>query len=247
MTLRMSRKHRGMRKLFILVLVVIMVITGAFAQQFNNEWIDYNKTYYKFKIGETGLYRIPQATLAGAGLANTPASQFKLFRNGQEVPLYIPGASGPLSATGYIEFWGEQNDGRADKMLYRDPASQHSDKWSLQTDTAVYFLLVNPGNNFRLTQVPNEVASNTLPAEPFFMHTTGTHFRDRMNPGFAQTVGEYVYSSSYERGEFWSTQEIYPGTPRSDVQNNLFVHTGGRMLRSNLDLQEMLSIQDRSG
>ncbi|MEJ7739953.1 MAG: C25 family cysteine peptidase [Chitinophagaceae bacterium] len=216
-----------MRKLFILVLVVIMVITGAFAQQFNNEWIDYNKTYYKFKIGETGLYRIPQATLAGAGLANTPASQFKLFRNGQEVPLYIPGASGPLSATGYIEFWGEQNDGRADKMLYRDPASQHSDKWSLQTDTAVYFLLVNPGNNFRLTQVPNEVASNTLPAEPFFMHTTGTHFRDRMNPGFAQTVGEYVYSSSYERGEFWSTQEIYPGTPRSDVQNNLFVHTGG--------------------
>ena len=40
--------------------------------QFNNEWIDYSKTYYKFKVGKDSLYRITQSTLSVAGLGNIP-------------------------------------------------------------------------------------------------------------------------------------------------------------------------------
>src|SRR5689334_13265092 len=77
----------GMKKLFTFFLLLMGI--GAVAQPFGNEWIDYSKTYYKFKIGSNGLVRIPQSTLAAAGLGGVPAEQFQLFRNGQEVPIYV--------------------------------------------------------------------------------------------------------------------------------------------------------------
>src|SRR3982074_888204 len=127
-----------MKKIFTILL--LLMSCRIYAQTYNNEWIDFSKTYYKFKVGADGLYRIPQSVLAGAGLGNTPAEYFQLFRNGVEVPIYTSLPSGILGAGDYIEFWGQMNDGKADKALYRNPNYQHTDKWSLQTDTAVYFL-----------------------------------------------------------------------------------------------------------
>ena len=126
-----------MKKLFTLILLLYGFC--SYAQLYNNEWIDFSKTYYKFKTDRTGLLRIPQATLAGIGLGATPSEQLKLWRNGQEVPLYSSIPSGILPSDGYIEFWAQANDGKADRPLYRDPAYQHTDKISLQSDTAVYF------------------------------------------------------------------------------------------------------------
>src|SRR4051812_44439404 len=100
------------------------------AQVYNNEWIDYSKTYYKFKVGVTGLYRIPQSLLASSGMGSTPAEYFQLWRNGAQVPLYITTSSGQLSGSDYIEFWAEANDGKPDKPLYRDPSYQICDKYS---------------------------------------------------------------------------------------------------------------------
>src|SRR5215216_4155234 len=104
-------------------LLFLCICSGFFskAQVYNNEWIDYSKTYYKFKVGTNGLYRISQAALNSLGIGNTPAQDFQLWRNGQEVPLYTSVAAGPLTAADYIEFWGEMNDGKPDKVLYRDP------------------------------------------------------------------------------------------------------------------------------
>ena len=36
-----------------LVMLIMLLSSKSFAQ-FNNEWIDFSKTYYKFKVGETG-------------------------------------------------------------------------------------------------------------------------------------------------------------------------------------------------
>ncbi|MBC7903958.1 MAG: hypothetical protein H7Y27_11070 [Gemmatimonadaceae bacterium] len=214
-----------MRKLFTLILI-ISAATG-YAQQFNNEWIDPNKTYYKFKSPRTGLFRISQAAINSIGLGATPVNHFKLFRNGREVALYTSVNSGALPANGYIEFWGERNDGKPDRVMYRDPNYQHHEKYSLQTDTVVYFLTVHTTSaNLRFTEVANDVAGNALPAETYFMHTLGRYFHERINPGFAAPVGEYVYSSSYDVGENWSTNEIYPLAPRQDDQANLFPYLG---------------------
>jgi len=95
-----------MRKIFTLCLILNAAL--AVAQPYNNEWIDYSKTYYKFKITADGLYRIPSSVLAAAGLSAADAKDFQLFRNGQEVPLYTSVSSGPLSSTDYIEFWANE-------------------------------------------------------------------------------------------------------------------------------------------
>ena len=103
-----------MKKIFTIVLLLVSL--GLTAQSYNNEWIDYSKTYYKFKLATTGLYRISQSLLASAGLGGVPAQNFQLFRNGEEVPIYTSVASGPLGGSDYIEFWGKMNDGVPDSV-----------------------------------------------------------------------------------------------------------------------------------
>jgi hypothetical protein len=212
--------------LFALLLTCSLV---AKAQVFNNEWIDYSKTYYKFKVGRNGIVRISQSTLSAAGLSNTPAEHFQLWRHGVQVPIYTSVASGSLPAGGYIEFWGQMNDGRADNQLYRAAFNQLNDKWSLSTDTSTYFLTVNTtvSANLRLATTANNVAGNTLPAEPYFMHTVGRYYREKINAGYAVNVGEYMYSSSYDKGEGWSSLDMGKNASVSATFSNLFVFAGG--------------------
>ncbi|MCE2849238.1 MAG: C25 family cysteine peptidase [Chitinophagaceae bacterium] len=206
-----------------LALFILMIFSSTYLKaQYNNEWIDYNKAYYKFKVGENGLYRIPFSTLQANGLANTPAEHFQLWRNGKEVPLFTSKTVGVLTAADFIEFFGQMNDGKADAVLYKKPEFQLSDKWSLQTDTAAYFLTVNASaSNARVLNALNNTASNTLPIEPYFMHRLERNFKDQLNPGYASIVGIYVYSSSYDNGEGWSSRNVQPGSPLVEQYNNL--------------------------
>lgn len=197
-----------MKKLLLGLLLASGII--AKAQVYNNEWIDYSKTYYKFKTGKTGLYRISQLQLSSAGLGSIPAEYFQLWRNGKQIPIYTSVVSGNLSASDYIEFWGEMNDGKPDRELYRNPNWQLNSKWSLETDTATYFLTVNTNaaSNLRLQTTANNVTGTSLSADAYFIYTAGKYFRDKINPGYAVNVGEYLYSSSYDKGEGWSSADI---------------------------------------
>ncbi|HEX8678043.1 MAG TPA: hypothetical protein VF700_12540, partial [Segetibacter sp.] len=69
-------------KKFLVFIFLILATQVAISQSFYNEWIDYNKTYYKFKVGATGLYRINNNDLNAIGLANESAQNFQLWRNG---------------------------------------------------------------------------------------------------------------------------------------------------------------------
>jgi hypothetical protein len=216
-----------MRKLFFLLLLINATVLVQ-AQNYNNEWIDYSKTYYKFKVGTTGLYRINQATLPAA-IVSTPAQNFQLWRNGVQIPIYTSVAVGALPNDGYIEFWGERNDGLPDKKLYRNVANQLSDKISLQTDTAVFFLTVNTNtvNNLRYTNTVNNVAANTLTPEPFFNYTQRFDFKEQIARGYGENVGERVTSSSYDVGEGWGTRDIYQSSPYVFSASNLYPYTTG--------------------
>lgn len=212
-----------------LLLILSIFYWGyAAAQPFNNEWIDYSKTYYKFKVGATGLYRIPQSVLAAANLGNVDVSHFQLWKNGQEVPIYTSNQSGPLATGGYIEFWGEVNDGKADKSLYRTPEDHINDSKSLFTDTAAYFLTVNPtGNNKRFLPTPNSIPSGAT-AEPYFMHTVGIYPNETIHLGpYGGDVASAAYSSSYEGGEGWTSNEITEtNKTRNFTLSNIFPYKG---------------------
>jgi hypothetical protein len=206
-----------MRKYLIGVVFLCSVVTVS-AQTYNNEWINFSQTYYKFKVGSNGLYRISQPALSAIGLGNTPAQHFQLWRNGKETALYTSVPTGTLGVSDYIEFYGQMNDGLADKQLYKYDSLQMSDKWSLYTDTAAYFLSVNTvGTNKRLLNIANDVAGNILPPETGFTYRLQKFYKNKQNPGYCVDYGELLYSASYETGECWTSNDITPG---SLIDNN---------------------------
>ncbi len=209
-------------------LLPILLFTSLLAQSqvYNNEWINYNRTYYKFKVGATGLHRISQPALASLGIGSTPAEQFQLWRNGQQIPVYTSVQTGPMGGSDYIEFWGEMNDGKPDSVLYKDQDFQLNDKWSLETDTVSFFLTVTPtGGNLRLTPAANNLPA-AIPAEPYFIATVGKYYKDQLNPGYAAVVGEYVYSSAYDQGEGWTSFNLFTGLTKTEGLPYLSTYTG---------------------
>ncbi len=208
-----------MKKFLLTPFVLLLAFTGY--AQLNNSWIDYSKTYYKFKLSKDSLTRIYQPVLAAAGLGSVPAENFQLWRNGKQVRMFTSVPTGVLGTGDFLEFWGEMNDGKPDKNLYRNADYQLCEKFNLHTDTATYFLTVNPGGgNLRYLATANNTAGNTLPADPYFMRRIETHYRNQINRGYAAVIGEYVYSSSYDIGEGWTSDNAAPCCAVSrDLQN----------------------------
>jgi hypothetical protein len=136
------------------------------------------------------------------------ADHFQLWRNGVQVRLYTSVNNAALGPSDYIEFLGEMNDGKPDKPLYRNPDFQMNERFSLETDTAAYFLTVNTaGNNLRFIQSANTAPSTATP-DAYFMRSIDSFYRRVQNRGYANQVGEYVYSSSFDPGEGWSSGDV---------------------------------------
>jgi len=215
-----------MKKNLLIPVFILLSITGY--AQLNNSWIDYGKTYYKFILAKDTLTRIYQPVLAAAGLGSVPAENFQLWCNGKQVRMYTSVPTGVLGSGDFLEFWGEMNDGKPDKNLYRNPAYQMCDKFNLETDTVTYYLTVNPaGGNLRYVTADNNTGGNTLPADPYFMRRIETHYRDQVNRGMAAVIGEYVYSSSYDIGEGWTSNNAAPCCAVSKDLTNMNRYAAG--------------------
>ncbi|MEO7444368.1 MAG: C25 family cysteine peptidase [Ferruginibacter sp.] len=210
------------------LLLAICVLTAFTASaQLNNSWIDYSKTYYKFKLVKDSLTRISYATLQAAGLAAVNADNFQLWRNGKQVRLYTTSQNAPLTSTGYLEFWGEMNDGKPDKELYNVADYQLNERYSLNTDTAAYFLTVNTaGNNLRFAPAPNASPGTATP-EPYFMRKVDFYYNQRLNRGEANFVGQALYSSAYDKGEGYTSNEVFPSYDLAQEFRDLNVYTAG--------------------
>ncbi|WP_132055731.1 putative type IX secretion system sortase PorU2 [Pseudocnuella soli] len=216
-------------KKFLFALLTLCCGMLASAQVYNNEWIDHSKTYYKVKVGRNGLHRISKAELDTVGLGTVPAEHFQVWRNGSEVPIFTSAPTGALPNDGFIEFYGERNDGVPDRALYRRQHYQLNDRISLFTDTAIYFLTVNPtGNNRRIQAQTNDLTGNTLAPLPYFTYTHVQSYNNQLNGGYAVDVEtQYLYSSAYDLGEGYTSANIGTNATNSTALGNLFVATTG--------------------
>ncbi|WP_197492240.1 putative type IX secretion system sortase PorU2 [Arachidicoccus ginsenosidimutans] len=202
------------------------------AQQYNNEWIVYGQSYYKFKLLSDGLYRITGASLSAAGLGSVSGSQLQLWHNGRQVALYVSN-SGTFGSSDYIEFWGMHNDGSTDSALFKRPADQINKAKSLETDSAAYFLTLNTNTSQNLRYTDNGVLSIPPDVRPeaYFMYTVQNNLSGNFNQGPAKDYsGDYVYLSDYQYKTFGAL--LTPGTTVASAFTNLHPYTSGSVTSS---------------
>jgi hypothetical protein len=141
----------------------------------NNQWVlqSSGQLYWKFPVVQTGIYRIDSTTMAQAGVLSAPnfdPRRIRIYRNGNEVPLYINGEQDGIFNSGdYIEFFGQRNDATADRHFFSDTSWMVNRNYSLYTDTSYYFLTITPSfNNSRMSIDPMSHSHHTRRQKPGF-------------------------------------------------------------------------------
>lgn len=85
---------------------------------FGHEWIDANKTYYKLKVAQNGIYKVTheELTLAGFPSGNISGASLKLMNFGQEQAIYV--SDNDFGPGDYFEFYGEKICIGLDSLFY---------------------------------------------------------------------------------------------------------------------------------
>lgn len=220
-----------MKKSFITLLLFFLGLTlSTSAQQtkYNNEWIDFDKTYYKIKVGNNGLHRVHYETLVAAGLPIDPKG-YVLYHHGEETPIYI--CSGPTLQEGdFIEFYGKLNDGCADTELYEKDIYQPNNYHSLFSDSSTYYLTWDDQkSHIRYEDMPNTPFTETLgkaDIEPYFItekvlqpqfsYHTGkpTLIEADYDLELGEKTKNYIHNfADFEQGEGFSSLQLKPSSP----------------------------------
>ncbi|MEZ5047517.1 MAG: C25 family cysteine peptidase [Chitinophagaceae bacterium] len=205
----------------ILFLSIVFFLFGALAQpaqaqQFGNEWINYNQSYLKFGVYKNGLYRIPASALFSAGFPSSlKGENILLIRNGIEIPVFVSNSS-TMQNSDFVEFYGEKADGILDTALYLKREDQLNPSMSLLSDTAYYFISYNSSSSNKRFAPRANTISNPPIKESYFWDKITNDYRNTFASGPSyfgngQTPVIYLNSSQYEKGE---------GFAKSYTQNN---------------------------
>ncbi len=203
---------------FLLLCSLVFFYKMAIAQMWNgrdtlygNEWIRENQSYFKFKVGEDGVYRIGYDVLTAAGIpaAQIEGGRYQLFRLGEETPLYVSSGDSPLGATDFIEFFGRKNRGELDRFLYADPdKEQFNPEYSLYSDSSVYFLTWGNDAGKRVKNLvpsPGDQAQSAVVSEL----TIRQLFLESVSHSLPPLFGSYALHGTYTLGEGFGTSRNF--------------------------------------
>lgn len=191
-----------MKKLLIYILFLLLPLTAR-SQVYGNEWIQYNQSYYKIQVTETGMHRITYAALAASGFPvnSSDPRYFQLYFRGQQQTVYVAGqGDGQFNPGDYIDFFGIRNDGTPDSVLYFQPGWQGNQKVNLYTDTASYFLTT--GSSFGLRFV-TELDNN------FGAWNTSPFYWALVEQGYRSAYNEGAFYSSFQKDARYQSGEGY--------------------------------------
>jgi hypothetical protein len=216
--------------------ILIFVVSNALYSQmvkhnqvyYGNEWIDYNKTYFKIKVAENGIYRISYERLLASGVIESDgdASRLQLFSNGEELPLFISNEAS-MESGDYVEFYGKKNILALDTFLFEDwQSTMKNTEYSFFNDSTAYFITNAPEAYSPLRyQTTIKDFSQTAPnPEPYYLHRELVLFTNfYYQPTFVGSVRFSHFSSS----EGWSRGL------RRDGDNN--ISTSQRNMNAGVD------------
>ncbi|MCB0669609.1 MAG: hypothetical protein KDC80_27480, partial [Saprospiraceae bacterium] len=171
--------------------------------RYGNEWINYDQSYLKIKVGEDGIYRISQEQLieAGVPVSDIDVAEYRLYWIGKEQRLLTSRESGPLQGGDDLLFYGRKNRSEVDRFLFSDPDRQMlNPEYGLTTDTSAYFLTWTPGvpSNVRFHRVENDLSNPGSPL-PWYIHHEKLVFSEAAFKGAINSEG--VRYSTYGEGE----------------------------------------------
>jgi hypothetical protein len=216
-----------MRSVLIALMLVLTAASSMYAQfvvgtdtLYGNEWIQYSQSYYKIKVADDRLVRVPYETMVAAGIpmGTLIGDNFQLFLRGQEVPIYVSNA-GLMGSGDYIEFYGYKNRGELDSLLYVTPKWQANPMFSSYSDTSVYFLTWNSLPHLRVTDVANDISNPPSP-EPYCIYEElkvlnnifhhGPPIGDEYDSFFKNGEG-FAHSLFNDMSHSFSTLNVYSG------------------------------------
>jgi hypothetical protein len=195
-------------RILLFLLVAQLVTIELYAQNYGNEWINFNQKYYAFNVYSTGIHRLDYTTISTSGI---PVSTFQsanvqIFGREREIPLYIhDGGDSYLNPGDYILFYAEQNDGWLDSTLYDQPGDIGNPKYSLYNDTIQYFFTWNNAtNNLRFVQETDVAVTSYAPSNYVLFERYQSNY-NYYNEGEKSAEAS---SSFFTSGEGWGSTPV---------------------------------------
>jgi hypothetical protein len=195
------------------------------AQNFGNEWINYDQSYYDFKVYKEGIYRIDYQTLANSGINTNlfSSANMQLFGREKEQAIFVvDGGDNNFGPGDYFLFYANKNDGWLDSTLYEDPNTIGNPSYSLFNDTIHYFFTWNNStNNKRFVYENDNSFSNYTPA-PFILvkseNTQTVYYNDAQ-------IQNGIKLSVYTPGEGYCSGMMDGGGSTAGVNFPLYFNT----------------------
>ena len=219
----------------------LLLFTTSFAQSgiVSNDWINYDQSYYKMPILQSGIYRITYNELIDGGVPVTTVNpqNIQIFGRGEEQYIYINGESDrKFDAGDYIEFYAEKNDGWLDQHLFSNPEDQGNPFYSMFNDTIYFFLTWNSSTSNRRIEVNiDSDYSNYTPVDFVFEEKVqyGNLFKGGELTFFNRPVPEYSSGEGWGYADFghggkhdfdFELTNVYASGPNATIN----VGAGGR-------------------
>lgn len=181
---------------------------GIYAQNFGNEWINYNQKYYSFPVVRSGIHKLDFSVLQAAGIpiSTLQSSNIQIFGRENEIPLHIEdGGDNVIDDGDFILFYAQRNDGWLDSTLYDNPSWLGNPKYSLYNDTIQYFFTWNNLTTNQRVQIQTDVNVSAYSPENFVLFEKSTWYNERYNEGEKSSDAS---SSFFVQGEGWGKNAL---------------------------------------
>ncbi|MEM9856060.1 MAG: C25 family cysteine peptidase [Bacteroidota bacterium] len=199
-----------MRKYYIIFLLLWSSF-AAVSQPYGNEWIDFNKQYFKVSVANDGIYRISFSDLQNAGFPmSTDPRRFQMFYRGEEISIHVEGQGDAVFNTSdFIEFYGKRNDGALDSALYQPASAQPHSFYNIFSDSSAYFLtfFLTPEFGKRMSTFSSNNVGG-LPAEAFHTEDILNLKTDVYSQGIGFGTDELIKFTHFDTGEGWTSPAI---------------------------------------
>jgi hypothetical protein len=194
------------RQIFIVFFCFIGFLLDA--QNYGNEWINYNQKYYSFNVIQTGLHRIDYNALVSSGIdvQQFSSANMQVFGREKEIPLLVEdGGDGAFNNGDYFLFYAERNDCWLDYSLFEDSSWIGNPKYSLYNDTIQYFFTWNNSTINKRFIIENDVAVNSYTSSNFVFFERFGSFNEKYNEGEKSSDAS---SSYFMQGEGWGKTPV---------------------------------------